>query len=75
MQDKQGKDSLKNTFYSARLGRPPAQIDFDTFSKVKKLPNLRAGGGGNWENVKKKGCSFLEFLPQNNYRVFFHGSP
>ena len=27
-------------------GAPPAQIDFDTFSKAKKLPTLCAGGGG-----------------------------
>ena len=36
-------------------GAPPAQIDFDTFSKAKKLPTLRAGGGeANLAITKRK---------------------
>ena len=38
-----------------------AQIDFDTILKVKKLPTLRAGGGGDLilAMPKRKGVFFM----------------
>ena len=35
-------------------GAPPAQIDFDTFSKAKKLSTLCAGGEADLANTKRK---------------------
>ena len=40
----------------------PSHIDFHAFSKVKKLPILRAGGGGNLGNWRKKWYSLLRRL-------------
>ena len=43
---------------------PRAQIDFDTFFKVKKLPKLaRRGDGVICTLPKRKRCFFLGFLP------------
>ena len=43
-------------------GAPPAQIDFDTFSKAKKLPTLCAGGGGGVWPIQRKVFFWEVFL-------------
>ena len=59
---RKGRNPKKQKLFSFWHG-PPAQIDFDTFLKVKKLPKLaREGGGCNLNNAQKE-------------RAFFSGIP
>ena len=56
----------KNTLSSGHCpngGKPPAQIDFDTFLKVDRVPRLEGSeGGAIWAMPKNKGCFSLGSL-------------
>ena len=55
---RKGRNPKKQKLFSFWHG-PPAQIDFDTFLKVKKLPKLaREGGGCNLNNAQKEKAFF-----------------